>query len=72
MLNPNFAIGDDISIKQGRHPVVEQVMKDPFIANPVELNAQRKMLIITGPNMGGNHHMRQQHHWFMVHIVALC
>ncbi|MGB6141000.1 MAG: DNA mismatch repair protein MutS, partial [Pseudoalteromonas rhizosphaerae] len=57
---PLLCDNDDISIKQGRHPVVEQVMKDPFIANPVELNAQRKMLIITGPNMGGKStYMRQ-------------
>lgn len=57
---PELCDNDDISIKQGRHPVVEQVMKDPFIANPVELNAQRKMLIITGPNMGGKStYMRQ-------------
>ena len=57
---PELYDNDDISIKQGRHPVVEQVMKDPFIANPVELNQQRKMLIITGPNMGGKStYMRQ-------------
>ncbi|WP_193039117.1 DNA mismatch repair protein MutS [Pseudoalteromonas nigrifaciens] len=57
---PILCDNDNISIKQGRHPVVEQVMKEPFIANPVELNAQRKMLIITGPNMGGKStYMRQ-------------
>ncbi|CAM3106681.1 DNA mismatch repair protein MutS [Vibrio tubiashii] len=49
-----------IHIQAGRHPVVEQVMDDPFIANPIELNPQRKMLIITGPNMGGKStYMRQ-------------
>lgn len=57
---PELCDNDNISIKQGRHPVVEQVMKEPFIANPVELNSQRKMLIITGPNMGGKStYMRQ-------------
>ncbi|MBN3574222.1 DNA mismatch repair protein MutS [Vibrio neptunius] len=49
-----------IHIQSGRHPVVEQVMNEPFIANPIELNPQRKMLIITGPNMGGKStYMRQ-------------
>ncbi|USD41569.1 DNA mismatch repair protein MutS [Vibrio sp. SCSIO 43135] len=49
-----------IHIQAGRHPVVEQVMDEPFIANPIELNSQRKMLIITGPNMGGKStYMRQ-------------
>ncbi|AXN32344.1 MULTISPECIES: DNA mismatch repair protein MutS [Vibrio] len=49
-----------IHIQSGRHPVVEQVMDEPFIANPIELNPQRKMLIITGPNMGGKStYMRQ-------------
>ncbi|HDZ9511175.1 TPA: DNA mismatch repair protein MutS [Vibrio cholerae] len=42
-----------IHIQGGRHPVVERVMNEPFIANPIELNPQRRMLIITGPNMGG-------------------
>lgn len=49
-----------VHITAGRHPVVEQVTSDPFIANPIELNSQRKMLIITGPNMGGKStYMRQ-------------
>ncbi len=42
-----------ITIEQGRHPVVEQMTKDAFIANPVVLDNSREMLIITGPNMGG-------------------
>ncbi|MYM61406.1 DNA mismatch repair protein MutS [Vibrio sp. OCN044] len=49
-----------IHIQAGRHPVVEQVLDEPFIANPIELNSKRKMLIITGPNMGGKStYMRQ-------------
>ncbi|WP_025612763.1 DNA mismatch repair protein MutS [Vibrio parahaemolyticus] len=49
-----------IHIQAGRHPVVEQVTSDPFIANPIELSPSRKMLIITGPNMGGKStYMRQ-------------
>ena len=49
-----------IKITGGRHPVVEQVLKEPFIANPLSLSPQRRMLIITGPNMGGKStYMRQ-------------
>ena len=49
-----------VQIKGGRHPVVEQMISDPFIANPVYLNAQRHLLIVTGPNMGGKStYMRQ-------------
>ncbi|MCJ8340206.1 MAG: DNA mismatch repair protein MutS [Pseudomonadales bacterium] len=49
-----------ISIQGGRHPVVEKVSDNPFVANDLELNQQRRMLIITGPNMGGKStYMRQ-------------
>lgn len=41
-----------LSISQGRHPVVENHI-ERFIANDCELNAERKLLLITGPNMGG-------------------
>jgi DNA mismatch repair protein MutS len=49
-----------INIKGGRHPVVEQSLQVPFIANDLQLHEQRQMLIITGPNMGGKStYMRQ-------------
>ncbi len=49
-----------ISIRDGRHPVVERVSDTPFVPNSVEFNDQRRILIITGPNMGGKStYMRQ-------------
>ncbi|USD65678.1 DNA mismatch repair protein MutS [Vibrio sp. SCSIO 43136] len=57
---PQLTEDAGITIQAGRHPVVEQVMDEPFIANPISLNPQRQMLIITGPNMGGKStYMRQ-------------
>ncbi|OIQ47292.1 MAG: DNA mismatch repair protein MutS [Gammaproteobacteria bacterium MedPE] len=57
---PRFHAGIGISLQESRHPVVEQVMDTPFIANPVELSSERQMLVITGPNMGGKStYMRQ-------------
>ncbi|MGL1636035.1 DNA mismatch repair protein MutS [Vibrio parahaemolyticus] len=57
---PTLVKDTGIHIQAGRHPVVEQVTSDPFIANPIELSPSRKMLIITGPNMGGKStYMRQ-------------
>ncbi|MCK6262317.1 DNA mismatch repair protein MutS [Vibrio sp. ZSDE26] len=57
---PTISSETGIQIQAGRHPVVEKVMDAPFIANPIELNSNRKMLIITGPNMGGKStYMRQ-------------
>jgi len=42
-----------IAICQGRHPVVEQMLETPFIPNDLSLDQTTKMLMITGPNMGG-------------------
>jgi len=51
---------DRIEIEDGRHPVVEQVIDAPFVANGLTLDARRRMLVITGPNMGGKStYMRQ-------------
>ena len=57
---PQLQLQAGIHIEGGRHPVVEQVSTDPFVANDLEMDDQRKMLIITGPNMGGKStYMRQ-------------
>jgi len=49
-----------LQVKDGRHLVVEQVITDAFIPNDVHLQDARRMLIITGPNMGGKStYMRQ-------------
>ena len=42
-----------IEISGGRHPVVETVIENPFIANDLSLDKSQKLLVITGPNMGG-------------------
>lgn len=57
---PQFSDKPGINIQQGRHPVVEQVNEQAFVPNPVEINDLQRMLIITGPNMGGKStYMRQ-------------
>ena len=49
-----------IEIKGGRHPVIEQTIESPFIPNDLEMDQKKRMLIITGPNMGGKStYMRQ-------------
>jgi len=46
--------------RAGRHPVVEAVLEQPFVPNDLRLDDERRMLIITGPNMGGKStYMRQ-------------
>lgn len=58
---PTFVEGQSqLDISGGRHPVVEQVLDTPFIANDALLDKNRRMLLITGPNMGGKStYMRQ-------------
>ena len=61
---PQFSDEPQIGISQGRHPVVEaQVAANDgvrFTPNDTALNEKRRMLLITGPNMGGKStYMRQ-------------
>ena len=57
---PQFVAEPCMHIEQGRHPVVEQVLESPFVANDLDLDGNTRMLIITGPNMGGKStYMRQ-------------
>ncbi len=49
-----------IDIRAGRHPVVEVVIDRPFVANDVRFDPEQRMLVVTGPNMGGKStYMRQ-------------
>jgi DNA mismatch repair protein MutS len=49
-----------LQIVAGRHPVVERFIDQPFVPNDLQLHDERRMLVITGPNMGGKStYMRQ-------------
>ncbi|MEN6340246.1 MAG: DNA mismatch repair protein MutS, partial [Clostridiaceae bacterium] len=50
-----------VQIVNGRHPVIERALKEPFVPNDVLLDrAENRLLIITGPNMAGKStYMRQ-------------
>src|SRR5689334_9308928 len=53
-VQPVLHDGDEMEIVQGRHPVIEAFIDDPFVPNSVYLNnSTDRLLIITGPNMGG-------------------
>lgn len=53
-VRPTMHSGDEVEIIQGRHPVIEVFSEDPFVPNSVYLNnSTDRLLIITGPNMGG-------------------
>ena len=57
---PDLTKENLLQINAGRHPVVEQVQSDPFIANDVFFDTEKRVLMITGPNMGGKStYMRQ-------------
>lgn len=61
-VRPTITFGSEIHIKDGRHPVVEAILKDvPFVANDTDMNSTaNRVAIITGPNMAGKStYMRQ-------------
>jgi DNA mismatch repair protein MutS len=68
-VRPGLADAPGIRIKAGRHPVVERVV-ERFIANDCELDPDQRLLMITGPNMGGKStYMRQI---ALIAILAWC
>jgi len=59
-IQPELAEEPLLHIEGGRHPVVEQISRSAFVPNDVCLDESRRMLVITGPNMGGKStYMRQ-------------
>jgi DNA mismatch repair protein MutS len=60
LAKPEISDTPCIEIEAGRHLVVEQVIDTPFIANDLSLGDTDRLLVITGPNMGGKStYMRQ-------------
>lgn len=59
-VRPQLVDEPRLHIVGGRHPVVEQVSPEPFVPNDLDFDDTRRMLIVTGPNMGGKStYMRQ-------------
>jgi DNA mismatch repair protein MutS len=53
-VRPVMHDGDEVEIVQSRHPVIEAFSEEPFVPNSVYLNnSTDRLLVITGPNMGG-------------------
>ncbi len=66
---PVFTTKLGIEIRGGRHPVVETQV-DSFIPNDLTLDSRRRLLIVTGPNMGGKStYMRQA---AVIVLLAYC
>ena len=60
LAQPELSALPCIEVVGGRHLVVEQVIETPFIANDLSLDEATRLLVITGPNMGGKStYMRQ-------------
>ncbi|MGH8551497.1 MAG: DNA mismatch repair protein MutS [Methylococcales bacterium] len=60
LVRPGLSEEPGIAISEGRHPVIAQISESPFVPNDLMVSDKRRMLIITGPNMGGKStYMRQ-------------
>jgi len=69
LTQPELSADPCIDIEGGRHLVVEQVIETPFVANDLSLDTENRLLVITGPNMGGKStYMRQT---ALIAILAL-
>jgi DNA mismatch repair protein MutS len=53
-VKPRMTTGDELSFVEGRHPVMERVLVEPFVANDLRMGEDvPRLFILTGPNMGG-------------------
>jgi len=69
LTRPQFVRDGGIVIEGGRHPVVERQV-DAFIPNDVTLDATRRLLVVTGPNMGGKSTFMRQ--TAVIALLACC
>jgi len=53
-VKPRIATDDDLSYAEGRHPMMERLLPDPFVSNDLRVGGDgARLFILTGPNMGG-------------------
>jgi len=67
---PHLVDETGISIQGGWHPVVKAASQSPFISNDLSLNEDTRMLILTGPNMGGKSTFMRQ--TALISLLAYC
>jgi len=53
-VKPRLSRGDELVYAEGRHPMMERVLEEPFVANDLSMGeGGPRLLVLTGPNMGG-------------------
>lgn len=53
-VKPRLGPGDELSFVEGRHPIMERVLSEPFVANDLAMgDGAPRLYVLTGPNMGG-------------------
>jgi DNA mismatch repair protein MutS len=53
-VKPRLSHGDELAYVEGRHPVMERLLPDPFVANDLRMGeGAPRLYVLTGPNMGG-------------------
>jgi DNA mismatch repair protein MutS len=71
-VRPIFTDRPGIEVDAGRHPVVEQITEEVFIENSLALTPDRRMMLITGPNMGGKSTFMRQNAVIVLMAYAGC
>ncbi len=53
-VKPRLGRGDELTFVEGRHPIMERVLAEPFVANDLAMgDGAPRLFVLTGPNMGG-------------------
>jgi DNA mismatch repair protein MutS len=53
-VRPKLSASPRLTIRNGRHPLVESLRRqEPFTPNDCDLSPEKRILVVTGPNMGG-------------------
>jgi DNA mismatch repair protein MutS len=53
-VKPRLSRGDELAYVEGRHPIMERVLREPFVANDLSMGeGTPRLYVLTGPNMGG-------------------